>query len=122
MDETLDRLGASFAGANAYDLFDRGHKYFAVADAPGLGGALDGFDRALEQRIFDHHLELYLGQKIDDVFGAAIQFGMALLAPKALRLDHRDALDADLVQRILHLVELEGLDNRFDLFHGSTLR
>ena len=63
------------------------------------------------------HLELHLGQEIDDVFGAAIELGVALLAAEALGLGHGDARDADFVQRLLHLVELERLDDRFDLFH-----
>jgi hypothetical protein len=42
---------------------------------------------------------------------------MALLPAEAFRLGHGEALDPDLVQRLLHLVELEGLDDRFDLFH-----
>ncbi len=42
---------------------------------------------------------------------------MALLPPEALGLGYRDPLDADLVQGFLHLVELERLDDGFDLFH-----
>jgi hypothetical protein len=37
--------------------------------------------------------------------------------PKPFRLDDGEALQPDLVQRILHLVELEGLDDGLDLFH-----
>jgi hypothetical protein len=64
-----------------------------------------------------HDLDLHLGQEVDDVFGAAIELGVALLAAEALGLGHGDALQADLLQRFLHLVELERLDDRFDLFH-----
>ena len=67
--------------------------------------------------VAEHDLDLHLGQKIDDIFGAAIEFGMALLAAEALRLGHRDALQPGLLKRFLHLVELERLDDRFDLFH-----
>ena len=45
---------------------------------------------------------------------------MALLAAEALGLGDGDAGDADLVQRLLHLVELERLDDRFDLLHGAN--
>src|SRR3546814_19767566 len=44
---------------------------------------------------------------------------MPLLAPEALGLGDGDAADPDLVQRLLHLVELERLDNRLDLLHAS---
>ena len=73
-------------------------------------GAFDGF-------VAEHDLDLHLGQEIDDIFGAAIELGMALLAAEALGLGHGDALQADLLQRLLHLVELERLDDRFDLLH-----
>ncbi len=71
------------------------------------------FDHLVAQ----HNLDLHLGEKIDDVLGAAIEFGMALLAAEALGLGHRDALQADLLQRLLHLVEFERLDDGLDLLH-----
>src|SRR3546814_2296056 len=43
---------------------------------------------------------------------------MAFLAPEALRLGHGDPRYAYFVQRFLHLIELERLDDRFDLFHA----
>ena len=71
----------------------------------------------------DDDLDLHLGQKVDDIFGAAIKLGVALLAAEALRLEDGDALDARLLQRLLHLVELERLDDRLDLLHfGETPR
>ena len=69
--------------------------------------------------VAEHHLDLHLGQEVDDIFGAAIELGVALLAAEALGLGHGDALQADLLQRFLHLVELERLDDRFDLFHSK---
>jgi hypothetical protein len=42
---------------------------------------------------------------------------MALLAAEALGLGHGDAGHAHFVQRLLHLVQLERLDDGFDLFH-----
>ena len=47
---------------------------------------------------------------------------MALLAPETLSLGDGDALDSDLVQRVLDLVERERLDDRFDLLHGLPSR
>src|SRR3546814_2025195 len=61
---------------------------------------------------------LFRSQEFDDIFGAAIQLGMAFLAPEALRLGHGDPRYAYFVQRFLHLIELERLDDRFDLFHA----
>src|SRR3546814_13936461 len=73
--------------------------------------------RALDQVVLQDDLDLHLGQEIDDVLGAAVELGVAFLAAEALGLGHRDALDADLVQGFLHLVQLERLDDRFDLLH-----
>src|SRR5260221_2161629 len=114
---TSDRVGAALAGADADRLVDRADEDLAVADAPGMGGVLDRLDRALDQRVLHDDLDLHLGQEIDDVFGAAIELGVALLTPEPLRLGHRDSLDADLVQGFLHLVELERFDDRFDFLH-----
>src|SRR3546814_695005 len=82
-----------------------------------MGGLLDGLHRALDQVVLQDDLDLHLGQEIDDVLGAAVERGVAFLAAEALGLGHRDALDADLVQGFLHLVQLERLDDRFDLLH-----
>ena len=42
---------------------------------------------------------------------------MAFLPPEALGLCHGDTLQPDAVQRILHVIQLERLDDRFNLFH-----
>ncbi len=83
-----------------------------------LAAADDRLDGGVDLIVGQHHLDLHLGQEIDDVFGAAVQLGMALLAAEALDLDHGQALHAHLLQGLLHFVELEGLDDRFDLFHA----
>ena len=59
----------------------------------------------LDQVVGDHDLDLHLGQEVHDVFGAAIEFGVALLAAEALGLGDGDALQADFLQRLLHFVE-----------------
>jgi len=74
--------------------------------------------RGLTMVVGHDDFEFHLGQEIDDIFGAAIEFGMALLPAEALGLGDGDAGNADFVQRLLHLVQLEGLDDRFDLFHS----
>ncbi len=43
---------------------------------------------------------------------------MALLAAEALGLGDGDALQAHFLQRFLHFIELERLDDRFDLLHA----
>src|SRR5690606_89762 len=63
--------------------------------------------------------DLHLGQEIDHVLRTPVELGMALLATEALGLGHGDALQSDLLKRFLHLVELERLNDRLDLFHSG---
>ncbi len=72
----------------------------------------------VDEFIGNDDLDFHLGQEIDHIFGAAIKLRVALLAPKALGLGHRNAQKADFLQRLLHLIKLERLDDRFDFFHG----
>src|SRR5262249_41409304 len=90
---------------------------FPITDPPGLGGATDRLDSFLDHVVAEHNLDLHLGEKIDHIFGSAIKLGVSFLASKPLRLRDSDALQPDLLQRLLHLVEFEGLDPRFDLLH-----
>ena len=59
---------------------------------PGLRRGADRLDRRREVFVRDDDLDLHFGQKVDDIFGAAIELGMALLAAEALRLEDGDAL------------------------------
>ena len=77
-------------------------------------------DGGIDHVVGQHDLDLHLGQEVDDIFGAAVKFGVALLAAEALDLGHGQALDAGFLKRFLHLVQLERLDDRFDLLHGPT--
>src|SRR6516225_10358139 len=117
----LNRVRAALTGADADGLVDRRDKDLAVADPAGMRSLLDRLDRALDQRLLHHDLDLHLWQKIDDVLGPAIELGVPLLPSETLGLGDGDTLDADFVQRLLHLVELEGFDDRLDLLHGFTI-
>src|SRR6185312_228893 len=90
----------------------------AVANAASFRSLLDGIERLRQHLVRQHDLDLYLGQEIDNVLRAAIELGVPFLTAEALGLDHRDALQADLLQGLLHLVELEGFDDSLDLLHA----
>jgi hypothetical protein len=94
-----------------------GDKDLAIADAAGLGCVADGLDDGLRVLVGQNDLDLHLGQKVDNVFGATIEFRVPLLASKTFRLGDGDALQANFLKGFLHLIELERLDDRFDLFH-----
>ena len=70
----------------------------------------------------NRHLDLHLRQEGHRVFGAAIDFGMALLTPVALDLGDGHPVHPDRGQSVADLVELEWLDDRHDDFHGFNPR
>src|SRR5436190_1756618 len=112
-----DSVQPGFAGSDPDGLFDIGNENLAVADATCLGSAADRVDGFLHQVVADHDLDFDLGQEVDDVFRTAIQLGMPLLPPEAFGLRHGDALESNFLKRLLHLVELERLDDGFNLLH-----
>src|SRR5229473_2255438 len=112
-----DGIQPGFPCSDPNGLLDVGNEDLAVADTPGLGRTPDCVDRPLDQVIPDHDLDLDLGQKVHDVFRAAIEFGVAFLPPETLGFGDGDALQSDLLKCLFHLVELEWLDDGFDLFH-----
>src|SRR5437764_5056524 len=115
--ERLDSVHSGFPRSNPDCFFDIRDENLSVTDAPGLSGSADRLDSFFDHLVTQHNLDFHLGEKIDDVFGAAIEFGMSLLAAEAFGLGHRDALQADLLQGLFHLVEFERLDDRLDLLH-----
>ncbi len=65
--------------------------------------------------------QFYLRQEIDRVFASAINLGVTFLPTEAFHFTHGHAFDADLGERLLHRLHLEGLDDRFDFFHAGKL-
>src|SRR6056297_3963745 len=113
----LERVRAVLAGADADRLFYGADENLAVANLVGFCGVDDRLYGGIDLIVVEHDVDLHLGQEVHHIFGPAIEFGMALLTAEPLDLDNRKALNASFLQRFLHLVELEGLDDRFDLFH-----
>ena len=67
----------------------------------------------------DRGFDLHFRQEVDDVFRAAIELRVALLAAETLDLGDGDALHADPRQGLADLVELERLDDGGDKLHGD---
>src|SRR5690606_7694533 len=115
-----DGIGAALAGPDADHVLERVDEALAVADPTGVGRLHDGPADLVDHVLAAGDLELDLGQEVADVLGAAVELGVALLAPEALHLRHRHALHTDALQGLLHLVQLERLDDRLDLAHGGS--
>src|SRR5262245_61635677 len=79
-----DGIESGFPRPDPDRFLDVGDEDFSVADPPGLGGAPDRLDGFFDHVIAKHNLDLHLGQKIDDVLGTAIEFGMPFLSAEAL--------------------------------------
>src|SRR6266851_5028632 len=68
-----DGVEPGFPSSDPNSLLDVGNEDLAVADTPGLGRTPDRVDRPLDQVIPDNDLDFDLGQKVHEVFSAAIE-------------------------------------------------
>src|SRR5881398_1736575 len=118
--QNLERVAVGFAGPDPQRVIDRRHEYLAVADLAGAGTRGDDVNRLLGEVRRDRDLDSELGQKIHDIFGAAIDLGVALLAAVSLDLGHGHAADSDRGERLAHLVKFEGFDNGNNELHGRA--
>src|ERR1700736_4967252 len=100
------------AGANAHGLVDVEHKYLPVPDLPSLRGRSDGLDGVVDQLARHRYLDLDLRQQGHCVFGPPIELAMAPLAPISLDLGHCHSRDADRIESIADVLELEVLVTR----------
>src|SRR5262252_10730968 len=94
----------------------------AVADLAGLRGRGDRVDGLVDLVGIDGNFDLDLGQEAHGVFGAAIDFRMALLPAVSLDFRHRETVNADGGQGVPDFFQLEWLDDRHNNFHGSDPR
>ena len=115
-----DRLFSLVFRPDADGLIHGQDKNFAVADLAGLGSLEDGPGGLGHLGVRHDGLELHLGQEVDGVFAATVDLGVALLAAEPLDLRDGHSLDPHFREGFLHLLQLEGLDDRFDFLecHG----
>lgn len=62
----------------------RCYEYLSIADAAGVGSLLNHLHQLWSLGVSYNQLQFDFGYKIDLVFGAAVCFGVALLASKPL--------------------------------------
>jgi hypothetical protein len=98
-------------------VLDRGDENLSVTDLAGLGGLHDCFDGLVDKSPGNNDFDFDFGQEAHGVFGAAIDFGVTLLATVTFDLGNGHALETDVGQVRPHLLELEGLDDGSDEFH-----
>jgi len=78
--------------------------------------SINSFHHPIDLFVIDGQLELYFGQKINDVFRPPIELSVALLAPKAFDLCHGNALNPHFCEGGTHIVKLEGLMMAMTIF------
>src|SRR5258705_1011761 len=91
----------------------------AVADLAGFGSRGDGVDGLVDLVRGDSDLDLDLGQEAHRVFGAAIDFRMALLPAIAFDFRHRETMNANGGQGVTDFFEFEWPYDRPNKFHRS---
>src|SRR5262249_49839349 len=114
----LERSLVAFTGADPHGGLDRVHEDLAVTDVAGLRGRGDDLDDLVDDAIGDDHLDHHLRQEVDRVLAAAIQLGVALLSTEPSDPGDRHTDHADSGERLLDVIQLERLDDRFDLLHA----
>src|SRR5919198_1131169 len=112
-----DALLAVLAGPYPDRLLDGVHEHAPVADRAGAGRGDDRLDGVVGHVRRHHGLHLDLRQERDVRPHAAVLLGVALLAPAAHHLAHGEAGHAQLVERVLDLLEPVRPDDRLDLLH-----
>jgi hypothetical protein len=114
-------VGTPFAGPDPDDLLDREDPHLPVTDLPGAGGVDDRRRHLFDLGVLDEDLEPDLRHELDLVLGTPVNLGVASLAPEALGLGQGQTVDPESLQSLLHLVELERLQHRYDQLHFEFL-
>src|SRR3954469_15712919 len=89
-----ERGGVGFAGADTHGVVEPQYEDFAVADLAGLRRAGDGGDDLVHLIGRHRDLDFYFRQKAHRIFGATIDFGVALLTPVSFDLGDGQSLDS----------------------------
>src|SRR5206468_1115562 len=118
----LDSRLVGFARPDTHHLLHSAHKNLPVADLASARRLDDSLDRALEHLFRHHDLDLHLRQEVHDIFGAAVEFSMALLTTETLHLRHRQPRNSDFGEGLANFVELERFHYGFDFLHGPCSR
>src|SRR5215475_13863219 len=110
---------AMFPRPNTHDILHWQDKNFPIANPSRMGRCHNGVDDIVHLFFWSKDFELGFGQKIYHILRPSIQFCMPFLASKAFHLCHCQSMHSNSVQAFLDFIELERLDNGFNLFHHA---
>src|SRR5450432_2260245 len=113
----LQRVFAALAGPDADRLLDRSDEDLSITDPSGAGDREDRLDHVADDVILDDDLHADLLDEVHDIGRPAVDLFFSTGPAKAFDLVDGHALNPDLAKAVLHIVQLEGLDDGFDFFH-----
>src|SRR4051794_22163028 len=117
-DRSLNGVRSALSGADPDDALDRGDPDLPVTDLAGAGGLDDRVDHLVGESVVGDDLHADLRHEVHGVLSTPVDLRVALLAAVALHLADRHAQHAELLQRPLHVLEDERLDDGRDELHG----
>src|SRR3990170_3767279 len=115
-----DRVGAHLPRADPPNLVGGGDEDLAVADLAGPRCLQDRVDHELDLILVGQDLHLHLRHEVHLVLGPSVNLGVPALPSEPLHLGDRETVDPDAPEGLLHLVELERLDDRRDQLHRTA--
>src|SRR4051812_18904031 len=117
---SLERVRPSLPRAHPDQLVHRRGPHLAVADLPGRRRLRDHVDHVRRVIVGDHDVEADLRHEVDPVLGSAVDLRVPLLTAVAADLADGQTLDTEGLERLLHVLELERLDDSGDELHDCT--
>ncbi len=115
----LQRILARFAGSNTNGIVEGVDEDFSVTDLTGLGGLDDRIEDHSQVIVRANDFDLYFGNEIDGIFGAAIDFSMSFLATVALDLADRHSVNPSFREGIFDVIQFEMTHDSFNFFHST---
>src|SRR5436305_4833111 len=116
----LQGVRPALSGPDPDQLVDRRRPHLAVADLPRRRRLHDDVHDIGCVVVGDDDVEPHLGHEVDGVLRASVDLGVPLLPAVAVDLRHRQPVHSEGLERRLHVVELERLDDRGDESHAPT--
>src|SRR5215204_4158003 len=113
-------VGPGLPGPDPPDVVDWHDPYLAVADLAGASRFDELLDHPVDIAVVDEDLDPDLGHEVDGVLGAAVDLRVPALTAETLDVGDREALHAEVLDGVLHVVDLERLDDAHDELHDST--
>src|SRR3972149_8732828 len=87
------------------------HKYLAVSYPSCTRSIYNSLNHLFYHIIINNNFQLYLRQKIHDIFCPPVKFSVSLLTAEPLNFCNCVSLDSYLAKGVLNLVQLKRLDN-----------